>query len=455
MEKIYKIERWIILLVLGILIAGLGSCKKYLSEKSDKSITTPSSLADLSGILDEYSIMNGQFPFAGEISADDYSVLSTSWSASSERQRNFYIWKKSDDISVDWNGPYRSIFNANLILETIPDLKIPNDAQTDAGVLKGQALFIRAWYHYALANLFAPVYQPDQAKGTLGIPLKLRTDINQKIIRSSLFDNYQQIITDAQMALRYLPLAAKGKYLASKPAAYAFLARVYLQMQDYQQSKLYADSCLSIHPNLIDYNNISATAAIPFSQFNEEVLYDCRTSAAAILGQNRVRVDELLYGSYQNNDLRKDIFFKTNTDKSIAFKGNYTGLNTASVFSGLAKDEVWLIRAECLFRMGEVSLALDDLNFLLSKRFKTGNFEPYRDTPDFTLAVILQERRKELLFRNLRWSDLKRLNLEPQTSVVLKRTINNVNYELLPNSPRYVLQIDKKAILYSDIEQNP
>jgi len=57
--------------------------------------------------------------------------------------------------------------------------------------------------------------------------------------------------------------------------------------------------------------------------------------------------------------------------------------------------------------------AMFELNALLSKRWTTGTFTNLEATdPAQALNIILLERRKELLFRGLRWIDIKRFNKE-------------------------------------------
>ncbi len=57
---------------------------------------------------------------------------------------------------------------------------------------------------------------------------------------------------------------------------------------------------------------------------------------------------------------------------------------------------------------------------------------------------VLQERRKELIFRGTRWSDLRRLNLEG-AGIGLNRIINGVTYTLPPNDARWVMLIPREV----------
>ena len=47
------------------------------------------------------------------------------------------------------------------------------------------------------------------------------------------------------------------------------------------------------------------------------------------------------------------------------------------------------------------------------------------------LQMILNERRKELVGRGIRWSDLKRLKVEGRFDKVLQRHLNGKEYRLL------------------------
>jgi hypothetical protein len=97
-----------------------------------------------------------------------------------------------------------------------------------------------------------------------------------------------------------------------------------------------------------------------------------------------------------------------------------------------------------------------DLNALLIKRWKTGFFVPLTaSSADDALLKILAERRKELCFRGLRWTDLRRLNQETRFSKSLTRIVNNQTYTLLPNDNRYVYPIPENEMLYNPVQQNP
>lgn len=440
--------------LIAITLLSLSSCKKYLEEKPDKKLATPSTIDDLEAMLDNYGILNKRYPSAGEVSSDNYYLTDADWGSLIERQRNFYLWQKYDDIGGDWSSPYNNIFYANIILETLDKMQTDNSSRTDQ--IKGSALFIRGFNHFALSQLFAPPYDESTATKVLGIPIRLHSDVTIIPVRATVSDTYKSILSDIKNAITLLPVNPIIKYHPSRPAAYGLLARVYLTMGKYDEAGLYADSCLQLYNILMDYNSINASAAIPFKQFNDEIIYDATSGAAASLVQSKAKVDTTLYSSYKTNDLRKTIFFKSNTNGSKSFKGNYTGISSAALFVGIATDEVYLIRAESYARKGNTSAAVDDLNTLLIKRWKSGTFIPFVSTDAAeTLGVILEERRKELLYRTLRWSDLRRLNKETNFAQIIYRKIKGQEYQLAPGSLRYTFQIDRQAINISGIQQNP
>lgn len=436
------------------------SCKKYLDEKPDKKISTPATLEDLEGMIDYYFGMNARYPSAAEVSADNYYLTDAGWGSVTEPHRNYYTWQKYDNVKADWQFPYNSIFSCNVILETLDRLKIAEGDQKRASAIRASALFVRASQHFASAQLFAPAYDRNSARQQEGIPLKFSSDIEELSVRATVEQNYESILSDLKNSIQSLPVKPSLKYRPSKPAAYGAIARTYLAMREYEKAGLYADSCLQLYDSLMDYNTISTSSAIPFKQFNSEVIYDARSTLPSALSPTIAKVDTSLYLSYETDDLRRTIFFRSNNDGSKSFKGNYTGQNNAMLFTGIATDEMYLIRAECYARSGNTSAAMNDLNNLLRTRWKSvSGITTYIDksaaSPLEALQILLTERRKELLFRNLRWSDLRRLNKEAQFAITLRRKLNNEFYELFPNSLRYVLQIDRDAIRISGMNQNP
>ncbi len=78
-------------------------------------------------------------------------------------------------------------------------------------------------------------------------------------------------------------------------------------------------------------------------------------------------------------------------------------------------------------------------------------------TPD-PLSLILAERRKELAFRGLRWTDLRRLNKEESANITLYRVLEGIPPiidSLVANDENYILPIPPDVLALSGIAQNP
>ena len=445
------------------------SCKKsWLDAKSDKSLLVPTSLEDMQSLLYNTTYFNTNQPSLGELSSDDYYILYNKWQTlATATQQNAYLW--AQDIYVggtgfDWNYGYSSVFYSNNILDGLSKIPIDNANQTTWNKIQSSVLFFRSVAFFNLAQLFAKPYTSNTASLDLGIPLKLSSDINERVSRASVQQTYDRIISDIILAIPGLPNSPQvNATQPSKPAAYAMLARVYLSMEKYDKALLYADSCLQIYSTLIDYNNYLPPAT-PFSfplYQPEQIIYGEGYGYTSIFSNSSPTwvVDSTLFQSYSANDLRRSLFF-VSVNGFIAFKGSYT--RSVRPYTGIATDEVYLIRAECNARLGNTANAMADLNTLLRKRWKKDPITGLSLYVDQTatdandaLSKILIERRKELIHRGLRWTDLRRLNKDPRFAITLTRILNGQTYTLSPNDPKYVLPIPDDEINLTGIQQNP
>jgi len=438
-----------------------------LNAKPSASLSTISSISDVNNLLNDTYILNYQSSCGlGEICTDDYYITSAKWQNMSLVDQNLYTFSKNiftspNDGLSDWNQSYNAIFALNTILENLASIQA---SRNEINVAKGQALFFRAYRFHDLVETFALPYNAKTATTDLGIPLRLSSNINDKSTRATIAECYNQVINDTKAASSLLPVKTQFPTQPSKIAAYALLARVYLDISDFPNAKAYADSTLTLNPNLTDYNSLSpgsttlTNATISNYPLAEDIFHCTLSLSEAPLTSALHWVDSNLYKLYVNNDLRQSLFFRysTSAGNGYKFKGSYEfKLGANNLFSGLATDEIYLIRAECKARLGDLNGALSDLNMLLTNRYKKGTFIPYNtsNVPD-PLSLIITERRKELLFRGLRWTDLRRLNSDPKLMTVITHMINGTIYTLPPNDPRYAMPIPPNEIQLSGIQQN-
>lgn len=450
-------KRRILYIVAVICCVFFVSCEKFLDEKPNKKLVVLSSVKDAQALMNNSSVFITTHPTSGEFAAGDFYLLTEDWqSLSWQSHRQSYIWGDHvfDDMERnDWSLPYVAVYNANIVLDAIANGEIKQGTQQEIADVQGQALFYRSYAFYSLLQLFAKAWDNTTAQSDLGIPLRLSSDFNIPVGRSSVAACYEQIIKDLREAVGLLNETTALKTRPSKTAAHAFLARVYLNIGRYELAQWSASEALASNNQVIDYNTLDATAEFPFATFNEEVIYHVRLWNF-LPYPPAPKIERGLLKSYHEDDLRKSLFFVTNDDGTFSYKAGYNGDD--GLFNGLATDELLLIRAECFARLGKTSQAIQDLNALLAKRWKSGSFVPFTArTSEDALKIILEERRKELVFRGLRWSDLKRLNKEPRFAVTLEKTIAGKEYVLPPNDNRYVFPIPSVVIQMSGIEQNP
>jgi starch-binding outer membrane protein, SusD/RagB family len=457
-----------IILAISFLPIGLAGCKKdWLDEKPQLSLVVPTTISDFQALLDGVDAgasFNIGYSAIDEISSDNYYVTDATWGDRSILEQRLYNWAPEiydGDIALgDWENSYKRVFYANVVLEGIEKITPAGSLETrDWNNVKGAALFYRAVNHFDIAKNFTKQYDSATANSDLGIPLRFDPDINIPSTRASLKASYESIINDLKQAAALLPVDGPVSTIymtrPNKAAAYGMLARVYLAARNYNDALVYADKSLQLYGTLVNYNSALIAPNGFFQRFNKEtVFYNLMINYLIVMSPSRMIVDSTLYQLYDTSDLRRSLFFKSNGGQ-LRFYGSYS--QQAVFFGGLATDELYLTRAECNARKGNLQPALDDLNTLLLNRWKNnGTFVPFTTTdPQVLLDKILLERRKELCFRGLRWMDLKRLNKEPRYADTLFRRVNGQTYQLLPNSPLYVMPIPPRVILLSGMQQNP
>lgn len=445
----------------------LHSCNKFLDKKAESALVIPNSLPALQALLDNNNIMN-VYMGSGlvEVGADDFYISGTSYNALSELEKHAYTWRPYAYFTVaernmNYSNIYRVVFNANTVLEQLN--KIDGGSSETYNSIKGSALFFRAYAFYQLAQVYCEAYKSGDAeynKLNLGVPIRLTPDFEERSVRSSLEDTYVQIEKDLMEAAQLLPDRSETAMRPSKLASLAMLARLCLTMGAYDKALLYTDRALNINAILMDYKDRNFQSATPFEILNPETIFLSYNATVFAIDPSIANVDTILYRSYADDDLRKTLFFNVKSDGTVAFKGSYVGFYNSVFFNGIATDELYLIKAECLARQGQLDMAKTALKSLLDKRYRNGFIFPGAiQLQDDVLRYILNERRKELLFRGLRWTDIRRVNYDKRFKKDLRRNLlldgEWKAFELPTNDKRYAFQIPDDVIQLSGIQQNP
>ncbi|WP_312716894.1 RagB/SusD family nutrient uptake outer membrane protein [Sphingobacterium multivorum] len=422
------------------------SCsKEWLEEKQNIKLIIPKTLNDLDLLLNaDFFRLDGRG--ASEISCDDYEFSSTQFNSLYYGvDRDMITWKSMElprygDIQYDeWDLSYSLIQVSNIVLEGLEKItrNVNNSQQFDR--IKGTALYHRAKQNLNLAMTFCKYYEQNSSKTDLGIPLKFTSDIDEKVVRSSLEDTYVSIISDLKQAANLLPVEQSNQTFIAKGGAFGLLARAYLFTDNFNEALLAADSSYKYHSYIENYNNVSGIPRSPFLNLSTKEMHIIGILRREVENFYVGRIETELYKMYEENDLRKTLFFRNGSDGKPVFRGSYQG---SQLFTATATDEILLIKAECNARLNRASEARNALNLLLENRFKLGTYKPITTTDmNAFLDIVIRERRKELLGRGLRWHDLKRLNREMKYSKSLVRKIGDDVYTLLPTDQKYVFPI--------------
>ncbi len=456
-----------LIIIAAVILSTFGSCKKYLDANPIKGKVVPKTLADYEEFLNDILLSQSGYVYP-EFMADDI-LSATVTSPTADRISRSYTWQKdilfATDDDSEWNAPYSYVYTCNLVLDHLETATEGNDQTRNR--LKAEALTQRAYYLFTLANLYGKDYVPATSATDLSVPIMLQPDLETKAKRATVQELYAQVTSDLETAISMadFPDAGRNYIHPGKLASKALLARVCLFKGDYANALKYANDVLATKNTLFDWNTLSFSNPLkptastivnnPLPQNNVENIYYKSASNSGLL--TRFMASSDLLTVLDQKDLRYVFNFTRLTSAGLPSPSvNPDYLGTTPNFS-IGVPEMMLIKAECLARSGDKDGAVSVLNALRVKRFKPVDYVALSAaSADDALAKVLSERRRELLFRGIRWFDLKRLNRDERFKKTLSRVVGGQTYTLEPNSERYLLQIAPKIISINPlIIQNP
>ena len=444
----------IVYIVIGFFAFFCSCSSDFLDAKPDKDLVVPKTLADFQALLDDVNQQINQTPGGSDIATDDILLKENGLASASEEVRHIYLWNRDGIKNLirnsDWDNMYAQILRSNIVLEGLEDLTELKD-NLQFKEIKGAGLFFRAWHFFHLLQQFSKPYDVETAKSDPGIVLKLQADINEQRGISSVENCYSQILHDLEEAVKLLP---KTSQVVSRPnltSAYALLARVYLSRFDYDNALKYANLSLQLNANLMNFNSITTSFPDLFKQKNPEVIfYAIPILKTPIFTQNGI-INKELINLYSTTDLRREKFFKFDAAENAQIKTSYYVNGLAYTFAGLLTTEQYLIKAECLIRKNAFEEGIVLINQL--RKFRMSDKVPFIDltagNKEEALSIVLEERRRELFMKGLRWFDLRRLNKDDLFKRTLKRTYNGNEYQLGPTDEFYAFPVPTTELQYN------
>lgn len=382
---------------------------------------------------------------------------------------NMFTWATEGFIypdnkeDVDMQALYGQIYTMNSVILNVPDAIGSEDEKK---LLISEAKVHRAFCYLALVNIYAKHYS-ENADTDLGVPLRLVITLSEPLARASVQEVYDQIIMDLSEAYPNLPDIGEYKHRPSKANAYGLLARTYLYIGDYEQSLTYANQALDITDFLYNNNEImdAGNKMGLNAWYDDEMLLmkttTTRTSGNFMYSHNYIYcsadIIESLFDTV--NDLRYFNKFQrqTGSPNRYNYREGYNRWNGAFMYFphvGVTTPEILLTAAECEARIGETSRAMQIVNRIRLNRYRTGtHIDLTVGNRGSAIQYVLDERRKELWARGLRWFDLKRLNAIEGANITIHRTFTD--HSLSPGDKGWVMPFARTYIdLNPEIIQN-
>ena len=452
-----------ILSIMAIAAAALSltSCDDYLNiEPKGKRI--PKDLADYEAFMRyEYGmhmmpvaqtsyLLNDKYLTNSYASYYPMYSANFNWDTSIDR-----VYENKSDEGVYYYG-YGNIYYCNLILEDAPSTT--NATEAEKNELMAYARVLRAMNYFNLANYYAPTYQTSTASTQLCVPLITSSLQDAAFTQGTVQQVYDLIVSDLTEALPNLPDKGTTLLHPGKGAAYAMLARTYLQMMDYDKALEYAEKALAINKTLVDW--------VGFYKENQEYINaeDTYQSLASPLGFDSEDCYNFNYGDNSPNYASRiqnmpvaraekfeagDAYFKSNWKlRTVGTETYYYGLTSGYInYQGMRTVEQYLIKAECLVRKGQLSDAMEVLNTVRQTYILPDQYQPLTaSTEAEAIGYIRQAKDNHLIYSIMPFADARRYNAEGKYTRTLTKEVNGKQVSLTPDSYLWTFPFPQGAI---------
>ena len=268
--------------------------------------------------------------------------------------------------------------------------------------------------YFDLTRLFGQQYMSGQSNNQLGVPLELEGiedySGNLEIARSTVEENYTQVITDLQAAYDLLP--EDNEEFAERYAAQALLARVYLQQGDYSSALASANdvienssySLAGTYADIFNNDTDGSETIFAFQVTTQDGSNNLITHYADQANGGRgndISINDGYVAMFDSEDDVRSEFFYASAQSEDRLTAKYTNQFGNVMLLRLA--EMYLIRAEANLRLGSAvgATPVEDINRIRE-----------RSNADVLTSVslddIMLERQLELAFEGFLIHDLKR-----------------------------------------------
>jgi tetratricopeptide (TPR) repeat protein len=452
-----NIYHFLCILLLGV-ASVFSSCSGYL-DNVPKGQKIPTSLADFEAMLIyEYGVLREDVSQALILLNDKY-VSPSSLSYYPLYKANYFWDTTADRVALNkadestYYTGYGAISTCNLVIENAPSAT--DATETAKATVEAQARIIRAMNYFMLVNYYSKTYNASTASTDGGVPLITSSEVGASYTQPSVKDIYDFILNDITTAIPNLPDKAATILQANKGTAYAFAARVYLQMSDYDMALSYADKALGVNNSLYDWNalyeanKVLLDDATKYQRITSPMNYNFvenynyrHGSTYYSSAETNIRVDRV--AKFENGDTELLCRWKFRTVGDQTYY--YSNLNGFFNYGGMTTTEVYLIKAECQARAGKISEAMITLNAVRKTRILASE---YADLSATTVAQAIEYIRRTkdnaMILTIVPFCDNRRYNLETAYQRTLTKTENGTTYSLDPDSYMWTMPFPKGA----------
>ena len=286
-------KRRIYSIALGFVLLLSASCKKFLEEKIYSQLAPDNFLSTEDGVK---ALLNDAYARAANMNGNNsiYVIAPQEWPTdllfqsgdNVERDaRNFinFSWDPTIDfIGNNWDAPYQTIRDANLLLNSIDAVPVTTAVKAS---YTAEFRFLRAISYYKLYFFFGPV--PLRTETTKDLQLKRATEDELKQFIESELTAVASVLPDPGGKLPY------GR--AHKAAALGFLCKFYLNTRQWQKCADVAAQIMSqFHYGLFDdYQHLFSVA----NERNNEYLW----VRPALASSDRATANSWMNTSFPDN----------------------------------------------------------------------------------------------------------------------------------------------------------
>lgn len=356
---------------------------------------------------------------------------------------SFTYTPRTEEFNTFWKVQYQGISQCNLVLDNLDKVDM-GSALRDR--ITGEALFLRSYYYFLLAQVF----------GDVPLFTSLAPPDELKVPRTPVEQVYAQIEGDCERAAALLPESypAADMGRATKGAAYALAAKAYLYEGKWEQAVEQTGKikALGIYDLMADYQDNFREE----TQNNAESVWEIQHTnlelgvgnfinqwwfSKKVEGYGFAEVTQEYFDSFEPDDPRREFTIAKNNDDyfGVVYKNSFSAtkfsprkyLQADSTltqkadgdinYTAIRYAEVLLWEAEALNELGQVEAAQAPLE-LVRARARAQAADPASALPPVTTTnqeemrqAIRHERAVELGFEMHRFFDLVRWGIAAET----------------------------------------